>query len=94
MYHKVKNTLASLAVTLTMLGVSYSVGGAPVKQVSAPQIDYAAPGLEAGFEAGIDAGIDAGLDRLELARKRDNGVGSQLSMPFYSFAPLLPRRES
>ena len=82
MYHKVKNTLASLAVTLTMLGVSYSVGGAPVQQVAAPRVEYSA------------AGIEAGLDRLELARKRDRGVRSQLSMPFYSFAPLLPRRES
>jgi hypothetical protein len=82
MYHKVKNTLASLAVTLTMLGVSYSVGGAPVQQVAAPRVDYSA------------SGIEAGLDRLELARKRDRGVRSQLSMPFYSFAPLLPRRES
>ena len=84
MYHKVKNTLASLAVTLTMLGVSYSVGSAPMPQVAtrAPAVDFAAPGIEAS------------LDRLELARKRDRGIRSQLSMPFYSFAPLLPRRES
>ncbi|MEO8161331.1 MAG: hypothetical protein ABI588_07910 [Arenimonas sp.] len=82
MYYKVKNTLASLAVAMTMLGLSYSVGSAPMAQAAAPRVDFAAPGIEAG------------LDRLEVARKRDHGIQSQLSMPFYSFAPLLPRRES
>ena len=48
----------------------------------APQLDYSAPGIEAG------------LDSLQLERKRARGMQSQLSMPFYSFAPLLPRRES
>jgi hypothetical protein len=82
MYYKVKNTLASLAVAMTMLGVSYSVGSAPVAQSPAPRVDFAAPGIEAG------------LDQLQAQRKRDRGMQSQLSMPFYSFAPLLPRRES
>jgi hypothetical protein len=82
MYHKVKNTLASLAVAMTMLGLSYSVGRPPMAQAAAPRVDFAAPGIEAG------------LDQLEVARKRDRGIRSQLSMPFYSFAPLLPRRES
>jgi hypothetical protein len=83
MYHKVKNTLASLAVAVTMLGVSYSVGSAPVQAAAAPRVDFAAPALEAG------------LDRLQAAeRKRDRGIRNAISMPFYSFAPLLPRRES
>ena len=83
MYYKVKNTLASLAVAMTMLGLSYSVGSAPVARVDlAPRVDFAAPGIEAG------------LDQLQAQRRRDRGMQSQLSMPFYSFAPLLPRRES
>jgi len=80
MYHKVKNTLASLAIAMTMLGVSYSIGGAPVRTSS--QVDFTAPGIEAG------------LDELQATRKRNRGMQSQLSMPFFSFAPLLPRRES
>jgi hypothetical protein len=82
MYHKVKNTLASLAVAVTMLGVSYSVGRPPVQVADAPRVDFVAPGLEAG------------LDRLQAERKRDLGIRNAISMPFYSFAPLLPRRES
>ena len=86
MYHKVKNTLASLAIAMTMLGVSYSVGRPPM-QAAAPRVDFSA-------QTGLEAGLEAGLDRLEVARKRERGIQSQLSMPFYSFAPLLPRRES
>ena len=82
MYHKVKNTLASLAIAVTMLGLSYSIGRPPTRLADAPQLDYSAPGIEAG------------LDSLQLERKRARGMQSQLSMPFYSFAPLLPRRES
>ena len=80
MYHKVKNTLASLAIAMTMLGISYSIGGAPVRTSS--HVDFAAPGIEAG------------LDESQATRKRNRGMQSQLSMPFFSFAPLLPRRES
>ena len=82
MYHKVKNTIASLAIAMTMLGVSYSVGQPPMQVAAAPGVDFAAPGIEAG------------LDRVQMERKRVRGMQSQLSMPFYSFAPLLPRRES
>ena len=83
MYHKVKNTLASLAVAVTMLAVSYSVGRPPM-QAAAPRVDFvAAPGIEAGLDTA-----------LQIERKRVLGVQRQLSMPFYSFAPLLPRRES
>ena len=81
MYTKVKNTLAGLAVTLSILGMSYSVGRPPTASSTA-RIDFTAPGIEAQ------------LDELKVARKRVRGMQSQLSMPFFSFAPLLPRRES
>jgi hypothetical protein len=83
MYHKAKNSLASLAIAITMLGVSYSIGGAPV------QVAEAAPKVE--LES---ASIEAGLETLSAERKRVRGMQSQLSMPFYSFATLLPKRES
>ena len=84
MYHKVKNTLASLAIAVTMLGVSYSIGGAPI------QVADAAPKSQL-----VPAGaIEAGLESLTAERKRVRSVQSQLSMPFYSFATLLPKRES
>ena len=80
MYHKTKNTLASLAIAVTMLGVSWSIGGAPIQVAeAAPKSDLAAPSIEAA---------------LSVERERARGVRSQLSMPFYSFATLLPKRES
>ena len=82
MYHKVKNTLASLAIAMTMLGVSYSIGRPPMQVAEAQRVDFAAPGIEAG------------LDQLQVERRIRRSVQSQLSMPFYSFAPVLPRRES
>ena len=82
MYLKIKNTLASLAIAVTMLGVSYSVGRPPMQVATAPQVEFSA------------AGIEAGLDSVQVERKRARGMQNQLSMPFYSFAPLLPRRES
>ena len=84
MYHKVKNTLASLAVAITMLGVSYSVGRPPVQvaEANAPRVE-------------MSGDLEAGLDSLTAERKRELvGIRNAISMPFYSFAPLLPRRES
>ena len=79
MYHKIKNTLSGLAITLAMLGVSYSIGNPPARlAVLAPS---------AGQE------LPAPLDELQAARQNLRSMRSQLSMPFYSFAPLLPRRE-
>ena len=80
MYHKAKNTLASLAIAVSMLGVSYSIGGAPIQVVEASARPEFSP-----------ASIEAGLG---VERKRAAGMRSQLSMPFYSFATLLPKRES
>lgn len=79
MYHKIKNTLAGLAVAMSMVGVSYSIGHPPTQ--STVRMDYQQPGVEVQ------------LDELQAARQRLRGMRSQMSMPFYSFAPLLPRRE-
>ena len=84
MYYRIKNTLAGLAVASAILGLSWSAGRPPTEV-----------GATAGFEAvGMDAAaLDAGIDPTQLARKRARGMRSQVSMPFFSFAPLLPRRE-
>ena len=79
MYYKIKNTLASLGVALSMLGVSFAVGHPP----TAPTAQATLP----------SAGVEASLDELQAARASLRGMRSQLAMPFYSFAPLLPRRE-
>lgn len=79
MYHKIKNTLAGAVVAIAMVGVSYSIGHPPIQ--ATVKMDYKQPGVEAQ------------LDELEAARQRLRGMRSQFSMPFYSFAPLLPRRE-
>ena len=79
MYYKIKNTLAGLAVAMSMVGVSYSIGHAPTQ--STVHMDYQ------------KAGVEAPLDELQAANKSVRRLRSQLSMPFYSFAPLLPRRE-
>ena len=79
MYHKIKNTLAGLAVAMSMVGFSYSVGQ-PATQGTV-KMDYKKPGVEVQ------------LDEIQAARQRVRGMRSQMSMPFYSFAPLLPRRE-
>ena len=79
MYYKIKNTLASLGVALSMLGVSFTVGHPP----TAASAQVALPA----------AGVEAPLDELQAARESIRGMRSQLAMPFYSFAPLLPRRE-
>ena len=84
MYYRIKNTLAGLAVATAILGLSWSVGRPPI-QTAAGQ-DFSAGALDV-------PGIQASIDVLEQARKRNRGMRSQLSMPYFSFAPLLPRRE-
>ena len=79
MYYRIKNSLAGLAVASAILGLSWSAGHPPTD-----------PGTPAGYQA---AALDAGFDAAALARKRARGMRSQVSMPFFSFAPLLPRRE-
>jgi len=79
MYYKIKNTLAGLGVALSLVGVSFGVGHPPT--VPSPQATLPA------------AGVQAPLDELQAARANLRGMRSQLAMPFYSFATLLPRRE-
>lgn len=79
MYYKLKNSLAGLGVALTMVGLSLSIGHPPT--LIQPQA--VVPG----------AGVEASLEELQAARESLRGMRSQLAMPFYSFAPLLPRRE-
>ena len=83
MYYRIKNTLAGLAVASAILGLSWSAGRPPTEAAPA---GFHAIGLEA-------AALDAGIDATQLARKRARGMRSQVSMPFFSFAPLLPHRE-
>ena len=83
MYYRIKNTLAGLAVATAILGLSWSVGRPPVQAAGQ---DFSAGALDV-------PGIQASIDVLEQARKRNRGMRSQLSMPYFSFAPLLPRRE-
>ncbi len=84
MYYRIKNTLAGLAVATAILGLSWSVGRPPV-QAAAHQ-DFTAGAIDV-------PGIQASVDVLDPVRKRNRGMRSQLSMPYFSFAPLLPRRE-
>ena len=84
MYYRIKNTMAGLAVATAILGLSWSVGSAPIQ--AAARQDSGAGALEV-------PGIQASIDVLDQARKRNRGMRSQLSMPYFSFAPLLPRRE-
>ena len=79
MYYKLKNTLSGLAITFAMLGVSYSIGNPPAR--------FALQSPAVGQE------LPAPLDELQAARQSLRSMRSQLSMPFYSVAPLLPRRE-
>ena len=90
MYYKIKNALVGLAVATAILGISYSVGRAPMAPV-ARMTPAAQPSLDVDFSA---PGIEAGIDEVQVVRKRNRGMKSQLNMPFFSFAPLLPRRES
>jgi hypothetical protein len=90
MYHKIKNTLVGLGVAMSMLGLSYSLGHAPMDPVARAS-HSASPTVSVDFAT---PGIEAGLDEVQVVRKRNRGMKSQLNMPFFSFAPLLPRRES
>jgi hypothetical protein len=77
MYHRIKNTLAGLAVASAILGLSWTVGQPPTE----PGL-YAQPAVEA-------VGV---VETAKAARQRARGMRSQATMPFFSFA-LLPRRE-
>jgi hypothetical protein len=78
MYYKLKNTLAGLSVAVALLGVSYVAGRPPM--ASDTRFDVTSPSLETRMDA------PQVLRRHSLRRS--------LSMPYFSFGPLLPRRES
>ena len=80
MYHKLRNTLTGLAVAVSLLGLSYTVGRPP--HASVDPVDFSAPGYGAQADQSPDL------------RRSHESIKRQLSMPFFSFAPLLPRRES
>lgn len=80
MYYKLKNTLVSLSLSLSMLGVSYLVGQPPTT-AKPSHAHFSTPSLATQSEAG------------HIAHKRSLGIKRQLSMPYFSFAPLLPRRK-
>jgi hypothetical protein len=79
MYHKVRNTLVAASVAMAMLGAGYGVGAPPSE-----------------YSTGVDLSTQADLSDLSdtdlLARKRILGVQRHMAMPFFSFAPLLPRQ--
>jgi hypothetical protein len=77
MYHKARNTLVAAAVALAFLGAGYGAGNPPANDFRT--------GLELGSQASVDAvGVPA--------RKRILGAQRHMAMPFFSFAPLLPRQ--
>jgi hypothetical protein len=77
MYHKVRNTLVAASVALAMLGAGYGIGAPPSE-----------------YDTGIDIAVQAddARDADLLARKRILGVQRHMAMPFFSFAPLLPKQ--
>jgi hypothetical protein len=78
MYHKVRNTLVAATVAMTMLGAGYGVGNPPSEYRTA-----------IGVSTQANASVDGDL---VAARKRILGVQRHMAMPFFSFAPLLPKR--
>ncbi|HMB56383.1 MAG TPA: hypothetical protein VKM35_04145 [Arenimonas sp.] len=79
MYYKIKNTLAGLTVAMSMLAVSYTVGKPPQAEIAS--FNLSSPG------------INAQADEI-LVRRHSQGAKRQMVMPYFSFAPILPKRES
>jgi hypothetical protein len=78
MYHKVRNTLVAATVAMAMLSAGYGVGTPPSE-----------------YRTGIDLSTQAdtaGDSDVLAARKRILGVQRHMAMPFFSFAPLLPKQ--
>ncbi|MFT3805502.1 hypothetical protein [Arenimonas sp.] len=81
MYHKVRNTLTGLTVALSMLCVSYGLGQPPKASVS-DGTRLVASALQAD-----------NADATTTVRHKAS-LRRHLSMPYFSFGPLLPRQES
>lgn len=78
MYYKLKNTLAGLTVAVALLGVSFVAGRPPMTLDG--HINASAPGFQS--------------ETVPSPKVHKHSLRRSLSMPFFSFAPLLPRRES
>ena len=79
MYAKLKNTMTGLVVAVAMLSVSYAIGTPPVAHDSRVVV--------------LDANAVALQPTADLAtRQRDRAIHRQLSMPFFSFARLMPKQ--
>jgi hypothetical protein len=79
MYAKLKNTLTGLVVTVAMLSVGYVIGTPPAAHSN--QV----PVLSANAVA-LQSDVDL------ATRQRDRAIHRQLSMPFFSFARLMPKQ--
>ena len=78
MYAKFKNTLTGLAVAIAMLSVSYAVGTPPQTHESRVVV--------------LDATAVALQTTPDLTSRRDRAIHRQMSMPFFSFARLMPKQ--
>jgi hypothetical protein len=76
MYHKARNTLVAASVALAMLAAGYGVGNPPSEYPT---------GLDLTAQSGAAADVVA-------SSKRARGVQRHMAMPFFSFAPLLPKQ--
>ena len=78
MYAKFKNTLTGLAVAVAMLSVSYAVGTPPQAHENRIVV--------------LDANAVALQPTADLTSRRDRAIHRQMSMPFFSFARLMPKQ--
>ena len=77
MYAKLKNTLTGLVVAFAMLTASYAISTPP-----------AVHGNRMVVLNAVALQVDADL----ASRQRDRAMHRQLSMPFFSFARLMPKQ--
>ena len=82
MYHRIKNTLAGLAVASAILGLSWTVGQPPTE----PGL-YAQPAIE-----GLEANAVEAVEEVAPATRRHHRGRASLSMPYFSFAQSLRPR--
>ena len=82
MYHKARNTLVAASVALAMLAAGYGVGNPPSEYPT---------GLDLTSHAEVAGAGDIATD-VVASGKRARGVHRHMAMPFFSFAPLLPKQ--
>lgn len=79
MYAKLKNTLTGLVVAVAMLSVSYAIGTPPAAHNDRI---VTLNGAAVALQSDVDL----------ATRQRDRAIHRQLSMPFFSFARLMPKQ--